>query len=1209
MVTQPIRQSTPAHSPAYTVLLVETVASERDVLRRYLLADTGCCYTVLESDSAAAALALCQSQQVDGILTSNALSDSTGLKFIQALQEQLKGDHPPVVIVSHEADPAIAVRSIKLGADNYLVKQTLTPEQLQQAVRGAIETGRSQLQLYQQLNRDLANRVAELQTLIDIAPVGIAIALDPSCAEMQCNAYMRQMLGVSVGNNISKSAPVEEQPSFQVFQNGQEVPSENLPMQVAVRLGVDVLDTEIEIRRSDGTARQLLSYATPLRNAQDEIRGTVGAFLDITERNRIEAELRTREEQLRLFIKHVPAGVAMFDREMQYIVASDRWLTSYGVEHQNIVGRSHYEIFPDIPDQWKAIHQRCLAGAIESCEEDCFSRADGSLMWIRWEVHPWRTDAHEIGGIIIFSEVITERKQAEARLQEREATIRRQFAELEGIYATAPVGLCFHDTDLRFVRINDRLAEINGVPSAEHLGRTVREVLPELADALEPLHRRVIESGEPVLDVEIQGRTKAQPQTERHWVASYYPLKDVRGHVLGVNVVVQDISEAKQAQAEREQLMHQLELEHSFLEQTLQQMPSGVAIAEAPSGKLLFHNDEAIRLLCHSMYVLEDYSGYTQYGAFHADGQAYQPEEYPIARAVLAGEVVKAEEMSYRRGDGTITTLSVNAAPIIDQQGQQVAAVSTFEDVSERKQAECDRLLLAQIVESSRDAIMGLTLDRQIISWNPAAERIFGYTRAEILGQDLSILVPANRAHEPATVLDAIRQGKYVNQFETVRQRKDGGLVNVSITISPIKNARDEVIGFSGTVRDITRQKRLEQEREQLFAQAQSARAEAEAASRSKDDFVAMVAHELRSPLNAIMGWAKLLQTRQFDPATTHKALETIVRNTQAQVQLVEDLLDISRMVRGTLQLTTTSVNLVNVIETALETVRPTAEAKQLHLEAQIHNGAQISGDVHRLQQIVLNLLTNAIKFTPEGGFIQVLLDQQGTHARIQVIDTGKGISADFLPHIFERFRQDQQNTTTKQDLGLGLAIVQHLVEMHGGSVTAESQGENYGTTFTVTLPLLGSKGTESLKMNHSPVPSSPSYSIAPPPHHPLNDIRVLLVDDEPDMLSLTAFILEEHGAVAQTATNVPSALERLPKFQPHILLSDIAMPEQDGYELLQHMRARPGGGIPAIALTAYACQTRREQSLRAGFQQHLTKPVEPEELINAILRAVRQRE
>ena len=408
---------------------------------------------------------------------------------------------------------------------------------------------------------------------------------------------------------------------------------------------------------------------------------------------------------------------------------------------------------------------------------------------------------------------------------------------------------------------------------------------------------------------------------------------------------------------------------------------------------------------------------------------------------------------------------------------------------------------------------------------------------------------------------------------------------------------------------NISERKQIEIERTQLLA-------EAETANRSKDEFVALVAHELRSPLNAIMGWAKLLQTRQFDAATTKKALETIVRNTQSQVQLVEDLLDISRMVRGTLHLTTTSVNLVNVIETALESVRPTAEAKQIQLEAQIQNITPVFGDFHRLQQLVLNLLTNSIKFTPEGGQVQVLLEQHNSQAKIEVRDTGKGISPDFLPYIFERFCQDQQNTTAKQGLGLGLAIVKHIAEMHNGTVSVESQGEGQGTTFTVMLPLLENKEVEEQPIkDNGEIENTVSTSVlshvsTTNSQSSLTKLRVLLVDDEPDILSLTAFILKQYGAIAHTATNVTSALEELREFQPQILISDIAMPEQDGYALLKQMqKIYPEGQIPAIALTAYASNSRQEQSLMAGFRIHLTKPVEPEALVKAILSTIERRE
>lgn len=1082
---------------ADTVLIVADSWAARSQYRDALLAAENCPYTLLESTSAVAALTLCAAHTIAGIVVSDELPDGSGLEFVQWLQQRFAGLHPPVVIVAPESEPPVspremvqrAVYAMRGGAADFLLQQDLTAAQLRDSVQQSIAQHRAQLEREQQRDQAVSDRVAELQTLIEIAPVGIAIASHPSCRQMHCNAQMRQMLGVNLGHNISKSAPVEEQPTFRVFQQGQEVSAENLPMQVAARLGIEVRDIEIEIRLVDGTRRQLLSYATPICGGPDEVRGVVGAFLEITERNQMEVELR-----------------------------------------------------------------------------------------------------------------------------QREAIICQQLAELEGIYATAPVGLAFHDTHSRFVRINDRMAEINGFPAAEHLGRTLRDVLPTLADMIEPLHRQVIETGEPILNIEIHGTTKADPLLERDWIASYYPLKDSAGRVLGVNVVVQDVSEAKQAQAEREQLLRQLEIERSFLGQTLQQMPSGVAIAEVPSGQLLFHNDEAIRLLRHPMKSGSSYEAYVEYGALHPDQRPYAPEEYPIARSVLTGAVVKAEEMKYRRGDGTETVLSVNAAPIVDQSGQRIAAVSTFEDISERKQVERERLLLAQIVESSSDAIIGVTLDRQIMSWNRGAERMFGYTAAEVIGQSLDVLLANQSGDESELGIDMTSEGQGVTQFEATRWRKDGRLVEVSITVSPIKNASSELIGLSEVFRDITVRKHLEREREHLLAQAEAARAEAEVANRSKDEFVAMVAHELRSPLNAIMGWAKLLQTRNFDPSTTQKALETIVRNTQSQVQLVEDLLDVSRMVRGTLPLTMTPINLVEAITGAVETVRPTAAAKGQQLKMQLPDRVPVLGDLHRLQQVVLNLLTNAIKFTPEGGRIEVdvavsngsaswlqqvpgpdsVAHQADGYVQVQIKDTGKGIAPDFLPYIFDRFRQDQDNNTARQGLGLGLAIVKYLVEMHSGSVTVESPGEGEGVTFTVLLPLLA---------QHAVTPSEPvlpAHDLAAT--QPLADIRVLLVDDEPDILSLLAFILQEYGATVQTATNVSSAFAQLPQFQPHILLSDIAMPQQDGYELLRQLRSHPLGQIPAIALTAYASETCREESLQAGFQQHLTKPVEPDQLVTEIL-------
>lgn len=378
-----------------------------------------------------------------------------------------------------------------------------------------------------------------------------------------------------------------------------------------------------------------------------------------------------------------------------------------------------------------------------------------------------------------------------------------------------------------------------------------------------------------------------------------------------------------------------------------------------------------------------------------------------------------------------------------------------------------------------------------------------------------------------------------------------------------------------------------------MLAQAEAARAEAEAANRSKDEFVAVVAHELRSPLNSISGWAKILQMRRFDEATLAKALDTIVRNTEVQVQLVEDLLDISRIVRGTLQINLAPVNVVNVVEAALNIVRPIAEAKQIRLSTQLPAMLQVSGDFNRLQQVVLNLLTNAIKFTPENGQVELELAQVESQLQLSVRDTGKGIAPEFLPLIFERYQQGQNNTGSKDGLGLGLAIVKQLVDLHSGSIIAQSQGEGQGATFTVRLPLLNDPANTIDDTEDLLYPES------------LAGVRVLVVDDEADQVNLLTFLLEDAGAVVRSATNCRTAQQLLSQFQPDILISDIAMPDGNGYELLQQIRSLPEGTIPAIALTAYASTTAEERSLQAGFQHHLSKPVEPEDLIAVIFSLV----
>lgn len=516
-------------------------------------------------------------------------------------------------------------------------------------------------------------------------------------------------------------------------------------------------------------------------------------------------------------------------------------------------------------------------------------------------------------------------------------------------------------------------------------------------------------------------------------------------------------------------------------------------------------------------------------------------------------------------------------------------------DITDRKRIEESLQRTNQTLQTLLDAcpIAIVFFDPQGIVrlWNRAAEHIFGWSAAEAIGQFMPTV--SHRRTEFLASLQTVMKGQSLDGLEAQHQRKDGSMVDLEIWANLTHDA-EGIPGCLGIAWDITERKQAEQERERLLAREQTAREQAETANRIKDEFLAVLSHELRSPLNPILGWSKLLQNGRLDEEVTRRALETIERNAKLQTQLIDDLLDVSRILRGKMALNIQPVNLVTVVEAALETVRLAAEAKQIQLQtAGTLKNWQVLGDSTRLQQIVWNLLSNAVKFTPTGGRIEVRLEAIGNNAQIQVTDTGKGISPDFLPHVFDYFRQEDGKTTRQfGGLGLGLAIVRHLTELQGGTVHAESLGEGQGATFIVRLPLIA----ETVDLSEASPLTSQLVQ--------LEQLRILIVDDDKDMRDLTQAILKQQGAQVITAASASEALILFDRELPDFIISDIGMPETDGYVLMQQIRRRSpqqGGLVPAIALTAYAGEYDQQQALAAGFQQHIPKPVEPEVLVRAI--------
>ena len=764
--------------------------------------------------------------------------------------------------------------------------------------------------------------------------------------------------------------------------------------------------------------------------------------------------------------------------------------------------------------------------------------------------------------------------------------------------------------------------------------------------------------------------------------------------------------------------------------------------------------------------------------ADHAD------EEPSILAQLRAGRRIEHYETVRVRKDGSLIDILLTVSPIKSPDGTIIGASKIVYDVTERKRAEERLRQIAAIVENSDDAIISKDLNGRILSWNPGAERLYGYTAAEAVGQSITMLIPNDRPDEEPHILEQIRRGERVHHYETVRMRKDGSLLDVSLTVSPVKDAEGRIVGASKIARDITERKRAEAERSEqaeiiemvnrvgqmvageldmhklvqavtdasteitgahfgsffynvlneagasymlytlscvpreafahfpmpratdlfgptfrgegtilindvskdarygknspyygmpkghlpvvsymavpvisrsgevygglffgdpkegvfteraariveglaaqaavamdnarLYEAAQRARAEAEQAarenerlyreaqesSRLKDEFLATVSHELRTPLTAILGWAHLLRRGGFNGDSTLKALETIERNARAQSQLIEDLLDVSRIITGKLRIDIRPVNPNAFIEAAIEAVAPAAEAKGVRIQRIMDTGVvTVAGDPVRLQQVVWNLLSNAIKFTPKGGRVQVRLERVNSHIEIGVSDSGTGIEPEFLPYVFDRFRQaDQRSTRQHGGLGLGLAIVRHLVELHGGTVRAESPGSNQGSTFTVLLPVapVYQNIDQGERVHPAARDTLPTYECP----DRLDGLKVLIVDDEPDTRELLTMGLTQCGAEVKAAGSVAEALEVIITEAPDLLISDIGMPNEDGYELIRRVRELPaesGRKMPAIALTAYARVEDRMQALRAGYQMHVPKPVELAELV-----------
>ncbi len=657
-----------------------------------------------------------------------------------------------------------------------------------------------------------------------------------------------------------------------------------------------------------------------------------------------------------------------------------------------------------------------------------------------------------------------------------------------------------------------------------------------------------------------------------------------------------------------------------------------------PEQKHLGQTDERFRLLVESVRdyaifmldpegrVLTWNAGAERFKGYRAEeiigqhfSRFYPPEalarDLPGYELEVAQDVGAFEDEGWRvRKDGSLFWANVVITAVRNAEGELVGFAKVTRDLTQRRNheealrqsEERFRLLVEGVAEY---AIFMLDVNGRVATWNVGAQRIKGYSAEEIVGRHFSVFYPADARESgwPDYELSvAAEMGSFVDNGW--RLRKDGTALWANVTITALRDDTGQLVGFAKLTRDLTESKRVEaaelagQQRDEILAAERSARMAAQRATRIKDEFLATLSHELRTPLSAILGWTQVLLKggTQIDPARQRRAIEVIDRNARAQVQLIYDLLDLSRIMTGKIRLDLQQVSMQTVVEAAVDSARPSADAKDIRLRAVLDQAqATVNADGARLQQVVWNLLTNAIKFTPKGGQVQVLLQRVNSHLELSVSDTGIGIPANFLPHVFDRFSQRDSSTTRLfGGLGLGLAISKQLVELHGGSIRAASQGEGLGATFFVELPLSIVRLEREDPRRAHPTAETPPAELIPLPQ--LDGVHAFVVDDEPDSREILERILSDQGAQVTSFGSAAAVLTALKATKPTILISDIGMPEMDGYQLMRALRAGESraGRLPALALTAFARSDDRKRSLLAGYQAHLAKPFDVGELI-----------
>jgi len=579
---------------------------------------------------------------------------------------------------------------------------------------------------------------------------------------------------------------------------------------------------------------------------------------------------------------------------------------------------------------------------------------------------------------------------------------------------------------------------------------------------------------------------------------------------------------------------------------------------------------------------------------------------------IMQGQEWTAEHHPY--GPSKTGVFESHYSPLLDEDNNIAGGIAVITDITARKQAEdaahTAYRQLAFHVETSPLAVVEWDSDFRVSRWSASAERLFGWKAEDVIGKHVNEwrFVFADDVDAVALVTNRQREGVEVHGVQRNRNyTRDGQILFCEWYNSVLHDDGGKLVSVLSLVLDVTARKSAEEERAAALVRERDARRHAEEADRLKDEFLATLSHELRTPLTSILGWASMIRNGEVEGTGAARAIETIERNARSQARLIDDLLDVSRIITGNLRLDLHPLNLAPIVNAALDALRPTADVKGIRLQTHFEPAeCLVKGDTNRLRQVIWNLLSNAIKFTQRGGSVNIDLTCVESSARLTVSDTGEGISTEFLPYVFDRFRQAEASISRKQGgLGLGLAVVRHLVELHGGTVSAESEGAGHGSVFTVDLPLAEERRDPARAEERQREVERRRRSSGVVR---LDGLHVLLVEDDEDSRKLLGTMLKRNGARVTSTKSAKEALSVFDNELPDVMISDIGMPEQDGYELIRKLRAMPpekGGRIPAIALTGYASKKDRERALAAGYHQHIAKPIEQADMIKAIAALV----